>query len=433
MLRSSSLGLEPSTHLLRDMPRLTGLLEGRAITAGPGDVPRMTMQHFDIIVIGAGPVGLNFAAALSSSDLRVAVIEQLPCAMLADPPYDGREIALTHTSVQCLRENGVWDRIPVADISPLRDARVWNGSSLAQLFIDHRDGRGAELGHLVPNHRLRRASFERVQDATHLTWFCESRVVDISLETSVAVVRLADGQTFSCSLLVAADTRFSATRRAAGIGARSLDFGRTMIVCRMTHELPHHQVAHEWFDYGQTIALLPLQGDCSSFVLTVDDQQARRLMALDPAHFNVELERRTQRRWGALQLVGERHAYPLVGVYAARFVAHRYALIGDAAVGMHPVTAHGFNLGLLGQATLAREVLAAATAHQDVGDAQRLVRYEREHRRATLPLYLATNALVKLYTADAGPLRLMRHALLRAAQRATPVRRLLTASLTHIG
>lgn len=394
--------------------------------------PGSALQHFDIIVIGAGPVGLNFAAALSSTDLKVAVIEQLPHSVLADAPYDGREIALTHASVQCLRDNGVWERIPVAEISPLRDARVWNGSSLAQLFIDHRDGRRCELGHLVPNHQLRRASFERVRDAKHLTWFCESRVVDISLEPSAAVVRLADGQAFSASLLVAADTRFSATRRAAGIGARSLDFGRTMIVCRMTHELPHHHVAHEWFDYGQTIALLPLHGDCSSLVITVDHQQARRLMALDLAQFNAELERRTQRRWGALQLVGERHAYPLVGVYADRFVAHRYALIGDAAVGMHPVTAHGFNLGLLGQATLAREVRAAAAVHQDVGDAERLGRYDREHRRATLPLYLGTNALVKLYTADAGPLRLVRHALLRAAQRATPVRHLLTASLTHI-
>ena len=31
---------------------------------------------------------------------------------------------------------------------------------------------------------------------------------------------------------------------------------------------------------------------------------------------------------------------------AQRFYGKRSALIGDAAVGMHPVTAHGFNLGL---------------------------------------------------------------------------------------
>ncbi|WP_348240275.1 hypothetical protein, partial [Salmonella enterica] len=82
----------------------------------------------------------------------------------------------THASVQRLRDNGVWDRIPASEISPLREACVWNGSSLACLRIDHRDGPRDHLGFLVPNHWLRRAVFERLQDARRLTWMCEYRV-----------------------------------------------------------------------------------------------------------------------------------------------------------------------------------------------------------------------------------------------------------------
>ncbi|HEY8539240.1 MAG TPA: 5-demethoxyubiquinol-8 5-hydroxylase UbiM [Steroidobacteraceae bacterium] len=392
------------------------------------------MKHFDVIIIGAGPVGLNFAAGLLEAGLEVAIVEQQPRSVLANPPYDGREIALTHASVQRLRDNGVWDRIPASEISPLRDACVWNGSSLACLRIDHRDGPRDQLGFLVPNHWLRRAVFERLQDARRLTWMCESRVADVTIESGgrSAQVQLADGTELSASLLVAADTRFSQSRRAAGIGARSVDFGRTMVLCRVQHERPHDQIAHEWFDYGQTIAMLPLNGACSSLIVTVDHQQARRLMNLEPAQFAAEMERRTRQRWGALQILGERYAYPLVGVYADRFVAHRYALIGDAAVGMHPVTAHGFNLGLLGQATLARKIVAAAASGHDIGDPELLARYDRAHRRATLPLYLATNAIVQLYTSEAPPLRLLRHALLRAAQYAIPIRRMLTASLMQV-
>lgn len=392
------------------------------------------MKQFDVIIIGAGPVGLNFAAGLLQAQLDVAIVEQQPRSVLADPPYDGREIALTHASIQRLRDNDVWDRIPASEISPLRDACVWNGSSLTGLRIDHRDGPRDQLGFLVPNHWLRRAAFERVQDAPRLTWFCESRVVDIAVEPGGhdARVQLADGNELSTSLLVAADTRFSQSRRAAGIGARSVDYGRTMVLCRVRHELPHDQIAYEWFDYGQTIAMLPLNGSCSSLIVTVNHQQARTLMSLEPAQFAAEMERRTRRRWGALQLISERHAYPLVGVYADRFVAHRYALIGDAAVGMHPVTAHGFNLGLFGQATLAKEIFAAVAAGKDIGSPELLARYDRAHRRATLPLYLATNAIVKLYTSEAPPLRLLRHTLLRAAQHATPFRRMLTASLMQV-
>ncbi|TIX73787.1 MAG: FAD-binding protein, partial [Mesorhizobium sp.] len=32
-------------------------------------------DNFDIVVVGAGPVGLSFAASLAQSELKVAVVE----------------------------------------------------------------------------------------------------------------------------------------------------------------------------------------------------------------------------------------------------------------------------------------------------------------------------------------------------------------------
>jgi 2-polyprenyl-6-methoxyphenol hydroxylase-like FAD-dependent oxidoreductase len=93
------------------------------------------------------------------------------------------------------------------------------------------------------------------------------------------------------------------------------------------------------------------------------------------------------------------------------------------------VTAHGFNLGLRSQATLAREILGAVRRGGDIGAADLLARYEREHRRASRPLYAATNALVKLYTAETPPLRFARHALLRVVNRFTPFRQAVAAML----
>ena len=98
-------------------------------------------------------------------------------------------------------------------------------------------------------------------------------------------------------------------------------------------------------------------------------------------------------RLGAMRALGTRHHYPLVGVYAHRFAAPRFALIGDAAVGMHPVTAHGWNFGLYGVEVLARELKAARAAGRDIGALTALQAYERVHRLATLPIYLGTNAV----------------------------------------
>jgi len=132
-----------------------------------------------------------------------------------------------------------------------------------------------------------------------------------------------------------------------------------------------------------------------------------------------------------MRLSSTRHAYPLVAVYADRFVGPRYAAIGDAAVGMHPVTAHGFNFGLSGQALLSTEIRHALRRGRDIGNAEGLARYQSRHRRATLPLYLTTNAIAKLFTDDRMPARFARDTALRVAERLSPFKRAVVGTLTR--
>ena len=78
----------------------------------------------DVAIIGAGPAGLCLARALSGHGLSVVLLERQAERELADPAFDGREIALTHASVRLLRELDVWQRIPEDEAFPLRTARV---------------------------------------------------------------------------------------------------------------------------------------------------------------------------------------------------------------------------------------------------------------------------------------------------------------------
>lgn len=387
--------------------------------------------QFDVVIAGAGPAGLCLAAALENRRLRVAVIDRQPLAGLSDPSFDGREIALTHASIDALRQLDVWSRLPTEDISRIRDVRVFNGLSARFMHLDHTDGGANELGCLVPNHRIRRAAYEVVRRREQVTIIADASVADVHAQPGAIQVSLSDQRVVHASLLVAADSRFSEVRRHAGIPARSRDFGKTMLVCRMEHEKAHGQIAVEWFDYRQTLALLPLNGNRSSAVITVTGSEARRLQQLDAGEFDLEVERRFRGRMGWMRRISEVFAYPLVAVMADRFAGPRCALLGDAAVGMHPVTAHGFNLGLLGAVRLAREIDRAAAAGRDVGAPWVLAAYERGQRRATVPLYVGTNALVRLYTSDLLPARLVRGALLRLGDEVHPFKRALASSLTR--
>jgi ubiquinone biosynthesis UbiH/UbiF/VisC/COQ6 family hydroxylase len=372
-------------------------------------------MDFDIIVAGGGPAGLAFTRSLFGSGLRIALIERQPQATLAEPPYDGREIALTHRSAAMLDRLGVWALIDAAAIAPLRAARVLNGSSRVALAFDPAASGDDRLGHLVPNHQIRRALFRAIEGQPGVALIAGTGIATARTDRARATATLADGRSLTARLLVAADSRMSAVRDQLGIAAEINRLGRSMMVVRVAHDRDHHGIATEWFGYDQTIAMLPLAGRLSSAVLTLPADEMAQVAALDAGALGREMTRRYGARLGAMRPVEAPHVYPLATTYARHFAATRAALIGDAAVGMHPVTAHGFNLGLIGQATLARLVSAAAASGREIASASLLRRYEARHRLATRPLYAATNALVGLYTDPRPAAWLARHAALRAA------------------
>lgn len=395
-------------------------------------------QDRDVLIVGAGPAGLALAIALVDAGFTATVLDAQPRDALAAPAEDGRDIALTHSSVATLRALGLWQRLLPEEIGRIREARVIDGDRQDSALLFNPRGHGTEaLGWIVPNHALRRVSFAAAAQRPGLQLLDRAQVlrvgtlptqVDVDFETSPGTP-----QHLRARLFVAADSRFSWSRRQFGIAADMHDFGRTMIVCRMQNEVPHDDVAYECFGYERTLAVLPAAGHVSSVVVTTDAAAAAGLLALPEHAFATLVERQFRGRLGRMQLLGQRFPYPLVAVYARRFAALRSALVGDAAVGMHPVTAHGYNLGLQSITSLTHALRAARTANQDIGAAAVLAGYERAHRRDSALIYHGTNAVAKLYASTGAPQRFVRQLVLRSAQHLPPLKAAITARLVGRG
>ena len=384
-----------------------------------------------VIIVGAGPAGLSFACSLAQAGVSATVIEKQPRSALEDPEYDGREIALTHQSVKLLKQLGVWRRFPEDQIGLIKKAKVQDGLSPYSLDFDHRDNSLEALGYLVSNHLIRKAVYEQARSHDSIDIITDTSVEAVTSDGAKAEVTLGDGQVLSAPLVAAADSRFSETRRKMGIPASMHDFGRVAIVSRMSHEKSNEQTAFEFFQYGGTLAILPVSEHLSSFVVTATGKQAQALLALSDEAYRDEVRKRLDDSLGEMAIDSKRYAYPLVGVHANRFIDQRFAVIGDAAVGMHPVTAHGFNLGLRGQDTLARAVVDAVSHGKDIGSEQVLERYQRRHRRATLPMYYGTNGIVRLFTNDSPPAKILRQAVIHVSNLFPPVKWAITKKLTE--
>ena len=386
----------------------------------------------DIVIIGAGPAGLSLACSLADTNLKITVIEKQSVKHLSLQSYDGREIALTNFSKKMLQNIGVWKRISSDLISPIKEAKVLDGNSSYALHFDSHKVHKEALGYLVSNHLIKKVLYKEAITKSNIKIITNTSVVNVSSRKQYAFIKTSNKKTIRAPLIVAADSRFSQTRENMGISASMNDFERVAIVCKMKHVKQHRNIAYECFNYGETLAVLPLMKNTSSIIMTIPAEKSEILMNMSKEKFNICITNKFKKKFGNMKLLSKRYSYPIVGVFADRFVANRFALIGDAAVGMHPVTAHGFNLGLRGQNTLSLQIKFALKRKLDFGSLKILERYELRHRRASKPLYLGTNAIVKLYTGDTLFSKIVRKAILRIGNNFLPAKKKILDQLTEI-
>lgn len=393
-------------------------------------------QTSDIAIVGAGPIGLSMAKALSDLGLSIVLIERQSQESVANPAPDGREIAITHRTKAFMQDLHQWQRIDPKHQHLLKKAEVYNGTSPFALGFDAPKSVGGKpietLGYLVSNHRIRQAAYEALYDRTDpnlVSLFGVGVRAVQRFHTHVSLL-LDNGETVRTSLVIAADSRRSALRQAFGIATDMHDFGRTVMVFATTHTQSNQQTAHEGFYYGKTLAVLPLGEYRSSMVITVDNAQVDTIKAMNDAQLAQEMQSWLGGRLGAMTVDSPIYSYPLVGVHARRFYGERVALIGDTAVGMHPVTAHGYNLGMEGVDLLSRQIIQAVAKGDDVAKTSYLRHYSHLHTLKTRPMYHGTNAIVKLYTDENLPAKALRHAGLRFGQGFLPIKKLITDQLT---
>lgn len=365
-------------------------------------------QRFDIVISGASFAGLALARALLSAlgdDLRIAIVDRAPRKETAKP--DARAFALSAGARRMLDTLGVWSGI-AGEAQAVREIEITDSSLEAGirpvlLKYDNRlgDEDGEPASHIVPATVLEEALHRSVASDPGLTLIAPSEIARFADTGSAMAVTLVDGTEISASLLVGAEGRRSASREAARIKTVGWRYGQTAIVTTVAHERPHDGRAIQHFLPAGPFAILPLPGDRACLTWTEDAGEAQRILALDEAGFLAEIETRVAGRLGAVGIAGPRQSWPLEMHLARAYVAPRFALIGDAAHGVHPIAGQGVNLAFRDVAALGEVIVDALRLGLDPGSLQSLERYERWRRFDSFASAAAFDGLNALFSNDA--------------------------------
>ncbi|ENY72809.1 2-octaprenyl-6-methoxyphenyl hydroxylase [Aeromonas diversa] len=363
----------------------------------------MSVNHYDVAIVGGGMSGACLALALSRLPLRVALLEAALPDVAQHPAFDARAIALSAGSVDALSRHGIWPLLaPQAE--PITRIHVSDAGHLGQVRLAASDYRLPALGQVIELTAAGRALQQALAMARNVEFYCPVTPMTLQPDVSGVTLTLSDGRALSTRLLVAADGGHSFVREALKIPVTRHDFEQSALIATVkTAEHPQGR-AFERFTKGGPLALLPLPGGLSSLVWSVPRHEAPELAALPDAAFLARLQQAFGWRLGRFEQTGPRHLYPLVMTQAPWPIGQRTVLLGNAAHLLHPIAGQGFNLGMRDIDQLVLTLEEGLSRGEQPGDHEMLRRYWERRRQDQQDTIWLTSALAELFSNDYAPL-----------------------------
>ncbi|NJO45626.1 MAG: FAD-dependent hydroxylase [Oscillatoriales cyanobacterium RM2_1_1] len=361
----------------------------------------------DLVIVGGGIVGATLACGLKNSGLRVRIIEP---QRQVEALNRRQAYALTLQTGRILSKIGPWDQI-LPGISTFHQISLSDGDHPGIVEFTPQDLGTEELGYVGEHHVLLGALQEYLQDCSNVQWHCPAHVVGVHYLENWAEVELTEAGEFltlRTRLVVAADGARSELRQAAGIPTRGWKYWQSCIAMTIQTEKPHNNVAFERFWPSGPMGVLPLPGNRCQVVLTAPHAQAHDLQTMAASEFLKLLEYRTGGLLGKLELLSDRHLFPVQLMQSQRYIQSRLALVGDAAHCCHPVGGQGLNMGIRDAAALAQILQGAQERREDIGNLLVLRRYEQWRQSENLIILAFTDFLDRMFSGDWLPKVILR-------------------------
>ena len=383
-----------------------------------------SIERRDVLIAGAGLVGLSLAAALARAGLTVALLDRNGMPPAADPDtWDARVYAISPGSASFLSRLGAWQSLSCERIAAIESMRIVGDSGATLGFSAYELGERA-LAWIVEERALR-AALLRAVHTPGVDLITGARFAALGWSASEGTLLLEDGRRFAGRLVVGADGLNSWVRQSAGIVAEPRSYGQQGVVANFDCDVAHHGCARQWFRAdGGVLAWLPLPGRRVSIVWSAPDALAQELMTLPPDAFAARVAEAGDNALGGMRLITPPAAFPLASLRLPTSIAHRLALVGDAAHGIHPLAGQGVNLGF-GDAEALAGVLADRGPVADAGAPILLERFARRRAEPVLAMHVVTDGLVRMFGPRTPWLRTLRNAGLAAVDRLPVVKRAL--------
>ena len=373
----------------------------------------MSVENFDIVIQGGGPVGLACAAwsLQKFPDAKIALLDRNPADDTELAAADSRGVALSHGSKLLLDTINAWP----TECADIHRVHVSQAGRFGRALMTREELGQKALGHIIRYrdiHLTLRKALRAIQkNSPHFIW----KHIDPN----------ADVENIQAKCIVHAEGGLFKTQDWVESGR---DYEQSALVGLVEVESASPFEAWERFTSEGPLAILPSHYGPNILNLiwcgTPSSSQAR--LALSDADFLKSLQSEFGSRVGQFLKTQDRRLYELGLNYRKEITQANEVWIGNAAQTLHPVAGQGLNLGLRDAYLLAEKLsilfsksedqktpLAIETTLQEYAQSRKL------DRSATIGL---TDFMARIFTSNLFPVVIGRGLALTALQWLPPIK-----------
>ena len=341
----------------------------------------MKQKKNNVVIIGGGIIGSLLALILGLNGFKVSIIDRQKKENRLSKFQSVKSFALNEGSCRLLNVLDLWETVK-KNSQPITKILLKQGSSISsiqpfELKFNADLKKNDHIFNMIEEIYLKKAIIGKIDKCSNIEYLYSSKVIEQKIDNFSTKLVLENGQIINSDLVVASDGYPSSSAKEAKIKYFNHNYNQSSIVGIFKHKISHDSEAIQIFLPSGPLAILPLPGNRSSFVWTMENNDANRIFNLSDLLFLKELNTALQNRRGKIEFESKINMFPISLAFSKRLVKEKFVIIGDTAHKIHPIAGQGLNLGIRDVAALAEVLILSRRLGEDIGSRLVLDKYSK--------------------------------------------------------
>lgn len=385
----------------------------------------MTKIECDIIISGAGYIGMSLACLLARQSLKIAVISDnySYTNISTKTKFPSRIFAIASASMKIFNNIGIAYQI-MRHAQPINQILIEDCENNENLVFDPKDLGLQNFGFMVDEVHILSSLNEEMKKYKNIMIYPQHEITQIINNPYNTEIKLLCTKIITSKLLIVTEGKNSKTRELVKIKTKRISYNQDAIVFDLKHEFNHQGIAVEKFMAAGPFAILPKKGGYESCIVWTDKSGVGKLLSSMPKDdVTYMIKSKLDNYLGNIEIVSDVIYFSLNLVYVNSYIKDKVILCGDAMHSIHPIAGQGLNLGLRDVQLLDELIKGNIELGLDICSGNLLNQYNKKREFDVNLMINSTHNINQIFSSNLIYAKILRKVGLKVINNFTPLKK----------